>query len=133
MKLDLDSITTLAGEGRKTLQVPDTVICFTAEEEAEWAASVVEHPDEWFIYLRNNIPSVGKQGGFLYLTRLGYEANKERLKAAFTASDSCTQYGSQWSEFEAHAEDHFNKVEKALYNAQAKLRKQLTELEKIVL
>jgi len=106
-------ITSLASEGRLTLQVPQYDIIIK-EGRAFFAQSLTcaegakEHPDEWFVWLKNSRPAIGRESGFLFLTRKGWEANKEEIKKAFEASK--TKRGT-WKEFEDHAEYHLKEVE----------------------
>ena len=128
MRIFKDAITTLAAEGRRTLQVPDLVIAIPPVrlEEVEYE----EVPDEWFTRLKRDVPCAGKENGFLYLSRKGYEANKERLKEAFLKA----QYKrGTWEQFEKDAEDHFAKVETARQRKLKLLRAKADELERVVI
>jgi len=115
LKIIKDAITTLAGEGRVTLQVPvyevimdkGRAMAHTAYDlEEEKIANV---PDEWFMSLRNDCPAVGKESGYTFLSRAGWEANKDEIKKAF---ESSKHPRGTWDDFEKYAERHFAKVKK---------------------
>ena len=103
MKILKDSITSLASEGRMTLQIPqyDLGSSDAIEEEV---------PDEWVVTLTQySYPAVGKECGYLFLTRAGWLANQDKMKDAF--EDAKFHRGNTWEDFEAHAKKHFQKVE----------------------
>ena len=80
--------------------------------------------------LRNDAPCVGKENGFLYLSRKGWAVNKERVKEAF----SRTPYPrGTWEQFEKYAEDHFAKLEAGRQRRLRLLRTKADELEKVVI
>lgn len=121
MQLLRSSLTYHAESGRKTLQIPDYNIGEPAEPYAEF-------PDEWFCRLRDRVPAVGRQSGFLWLTRAGYEANRELLLVAYETSTTGRGDGRRET-FEAAAQAHFAKVERYRDRAIGKLRRQLEQLE----
>lgn len=105
MKILKGSIPQLASEGYLTLQIPAFDIWIG---ESPVASSYEDVPDEWVTILRsNNQFCIGKETGFLFLTRKGWEANKEAIKEAFEKSK---MKRGTWQEFEKHAEDHFADV-----------------------
>jgi hypothetical protein len=105
MRIPTDSITVLAGQGRITLQVPEGWV--------GTAPDLTDYPDEWFCRLRNaRVPAVGRESGFLFLTRAGFEANKPVIRAAFEAAPP--RSGADWAAFEAHAARHFENIAKAV-------------------
>ena len=115
MKILKKSITSLASEGRITLQVPvyDVVvhegraIAYDATQlESE---KVIDAPDEWFVHLRHNSPAVGKESGFTFLSRAGWNANRKDIREAFLNSEF--QRGT-WADFEDYVDYHFAKVKK---------------------
>jgi hypothetical protein len=114
MKLQEGSITVLASEGRLTLQVPEWSIGDDSE--------LVEYPDRWFVRLHGRRPCVGRESGYLFLSREGWKANREILKQAFS-----TVRGAEWSDFEQHAEKHFQEVQATADKLVAKLTRQLDE------
>lgn len=127
MKLTDNAITALACEQRLTLQVPDQAYWTPGNEP-----TFVDYPDEWFCRLLHDRPS--KQGA-LYLTRKGFEANREALKAAFEASRGGKferGYNGDWSKFEAHAAEHFAKVEKGIARVRKATEKKLSEINTFV-
>jgi len=105
-------ITSLASQGYLSLQVPQYDIII--KEERAFAQSLIdaegaeEHPDDWFVWLKNHRPVVGRESGFLFLTKKGWKANKEKIKEAFQASK---MKRGTWQEFEQHAEYHLTEVE----------------------
>jgi len=99
MKILKDSITCLAGEGRLTLQVP----MFDLGGKPKYE----EVPDEWFIYLNHDRIPTTPRYGYLYLTKIGFEENKEKLKDAFLKAP---HKRGTWEEFETAADNHFNKI-----------------------
>lgn len=103
MKIFKDAIITHASTGRITLQIPDRCYGVDPNQEHEDA------PDEWFIRLKDHRPASNRENGYLFLTRRGYEANKERLKVSFGSVQS---RGTTWEAFEQDAERHFKEVEK---------------------
>lgn len=115
MKILKNAITSLASEGYITLQVPvydvmiedGRAIAYTASALKE--EKVMDAPDEWFISLRNNSPTVGKEEGFTFLSRAGWKANKDEIKKAFESNEHPR---GTWSDFEKYAEHHFAKVKK---------------------
>jgi hypothetical protein len=78
MKLFRGAITALAAEGRITLQVPELIIGLVKPVDYE------EYPDAWFE--RRSSRGVPAKTGFLFLTRDGWAANREAIKAVFCAS-----------------------------------------------
>jgi len=121
-------ITSLASEGYLTLQVPQYDIIIKEgrafAQSLTNAEGVEEHPDHWFIWLKNHRPAVGRETGFLILTREGWEANKEKIKEAFQASRGT------WQEFEQHAEDHLKEVEEKTKKHIRFLQKKIDDLNK---
>ena len=69
----------------------------------------VEAPDEWFIRLKDRRPAVGREDGFLFLTRIGWEANKEQMRQAF---ETAQFKRGTWEDFEKHVEDFFTDSKK---------------------
>ncbi len=103
MKILKDSITSLASEGRMTLQIPQYDFVYSD-------VIVEEVPDEWIVNLRDNLyPAVGKEQGYLFLTRAGWFANQDRIKDAFENAEF--NRGNTWEDFEEYAKKHFQKVE----------------------
>ena len=124
MRLPQSSLTYHAEAGRKTLQIPDYEIGEPQEPR-------VEMPDEWFCRLRNRIPAVGRQTGFLWLTRAGYAANRELLLSAYENSTTGRGDGRRET-FEQAALAHFADTELRRDRAIGNLRRQLEQLEQTV-
>lgn len=115
MKILKGVITTLAGEGRMSLQVPQYTVIVHNERAIAYDASqvkpddVIDAPDEWFVYLRNNSPAVGKESGHLFLTRAGWDANRKEIREAFLNSEFPR---GTWADFQDHVDMHFAEVKR---------------------
>jgi|WetSurSiteA1Bulk_404760.scaffolds.fasta_scaffold00038_69 hypothetical protein len=80
MKSSWENLLTLVKEGRLTLQIPQFYLGFRPLPTTTW----IDFPDNWFCFVKNsNRLSLGKEGGFLYWSRIGYEANKEKIISAY--------------------------------------------------
>jgi len=105
-----NSITTLIGEVRLTLQVPEFDFVLPGAKPSK----LVSRPDSWFCYLKsNNVPCIGKENGYLHLTEAGYSANKSDLKKALLngiASKGTRGSLKNWNDFENYAISHFAEV-----------------------
>ena len=123
MKLLKDSLFLTFRNGYVSLQVPDIVI--------DGPEEFVEVPDEWLIWVKDNIPCTKRESGFLYFTKIGYEANKAEIKEIFEASqrDPKTSRGRTWEEFEQYTETLFAEREKKCKNRLKFLKKKVQELE----
>ena len=92
---------------------------------------MVEYPDEWFVWLKSTTsglrPVVGRESGFLFLSRVGYEANREALKQAFSENRGCS-----WEDFERHVEKHFRTLHTSTAKLVAKLTKQLADAQAVL-
>lgn len=124
MKVIKSAISMLSSEGRITLQVPNRALRLPGQPEAEYE----EVPDEWLITLKDGRPAAGKESGFLFLTRKGWDANKVKIKEVF--SKAKFQRGT-WEEFEAHAEEHFTKVKKRLDKEIKRCEQRLVQLKSL--
>ncbi len=130
MKIKKSAITTLANEGRITLQIPQLDIiadksgkmfCINSSESVD----AIYMPDKWFIHLKSSKqPAFGKEKGFLFLTEAGWKANKKDIKKAF--NNSPHKRGT-WQEFEKYAETHFKKVKDSLKKRVKYLEKKAKE------
>jgi len=122
MKLRKNTITTLAREGRISLQVPQFILCFGKEPEE----SLIDFPNEWFVIAKSSrVPAVGKkEGGFMFLSEVGWKANKKAIKRAFEKSK---HKRGTWEDFEIHAEKHFQDVKDALDKRINYLQRKLEE------
>lgn len=124
MKIIKDSITALASEGRMTLQIPqyDLGANNTIEEEV---------PDEWFVTLRNaSYPAVGREHGYLFLTRAGWFANQDKLKEAFENAEY--NRGNTWEDFETYTIKHFQRIEHNTMNRIRLFENKAKALKKIL-
>jgi len=102
MKIIKDIITTLPKQGYITLQIPGVAVTLDGSP----LPGSEDLPDEWFTELKDGRrPAVGKEWGFLYLTRKGWEANRHRIKRDFTPNRGT------WEDFEAYVDEHFKSVE----------------------
>jgi len=126
MKLIKGSITRLSSQGYITLQIPGYAIGDPGIEiETE------EVPDNWIIILHSNkCASVGKEGGFLFLTKTGWEANKDKIKDAY---ENAKHQRGPWEKFELHAEEQFKKVEKSTKHKIQFLQKKIDQLKSVYL
>ena len=88
--------------------------------------TMVDIPDDWVILLRGNRPCVGKETGFLYFTRKGYNANLDEIKKIWEST------GQEWAKFEEMVESHFKAVEKAANKFVLELKKKLMQAETLL-
>lgn len=114
MKIHSDWLTALRREGRCTLQVPTLTISFPGRTPQ---IEYVEIPDNWVFKLQDGKkPAVGRMEGVLYISRLGYEANKSAILEAYVEGVQ-RKYGRSAdraiSVFECYAEIHFERVKVA--------------------
>lgn len=124
MKIFEIAITALTSEGRITLQVPDFCIGTPIPKQ-------IEAPDDWFVRLNGYLPS---PRGCLFLSRKGWEANKEALWLAFAKSrfdpQTCRNPEIVTREqFEVAIEKEFQLREDAVQKKIKSLKKQLSKLE----
>ncbi len=104
MQIIKDALFTLVAEGRVTLQVPGYGIGKQIEYE--------EIPNDWLCRLSGHDLCTGKKGGCFFLTKKGFEANKDKLKEKFMyAITHGRDRGETWEDFETHAEEHYRKVQ----------------------
>ena len=113
MKIYEGFIGALRNEGRQTLQVPDIVISFDGSKE-----KIIEVPDNWFIRVYGEFPAVGREEGFLYLSKIGFEATKKELKkeyfSGFARRSGRKPIEQDWKDFEDYAENFFAELKKNL-------------------
>lgn len=127
MKILKDSIFTLPSEGRMTVQIPMFSIGGVPEIE--------DLPDEWFIFVKDYSPCIGKETGFLYLSRKGYVANKDKIKEVFLEGYSKRIQSSNfdkekiWNQFDNTILEFYEKVDTKFKQKIALYRKKLQELE----
>jgi len=136
MQIIKGSITYLTETGHLTLQIPDSWIGDKPEME--------DAPDEWFIRLKNDRPITSKrESGFLYLTKAGWEANKEKFHAVlkenprgatwYTQFGEVSNYPNRWENMLARVEEHFQRVEKATQKYLKHLKQKIAALESTTL
>ena len=126
MEIIKGAITSLSSRGYITLQIPHYTI-----GKPGMKVETEEVPDNWLVFLHSNkTPSVGKELGFTYLTRVGWEANKDKIKEAYENA-KCPR--GPWTKFEAHAEEHFNEVERQTTRKVRLLEKKLGQLKESML
>ena len=101
------------------LMVPDGAIGPVEYEEC---------PDEWFCICSESGPVVGREQGFICLSRLGYSQNFDNLKSVFS-----NKRGNTWEDFVREAELHFSNMEKKRTKKISQLLKKVEELEKVVI
>lgn len=119
MRVIKAAILAMAQQGYLSLQVPDCAIRFGGG-----STEYEELPDGWFCRISGRDPKVGRESGYLYLTRAGYIANKEALQAAFS-----TARGHTWADFVEYAAKHFAEVEAAVARRIKTLEKKIEELK----
>jgi hypothetical protein len=125
MKIFKGSITDLASRGYLTIQVPDCIIDTRQPPSPDYE----DVPDDWIVCLKDDVPVYSsKQSGFLMLTRKGWKANKDKIKAVFMALPANHRRGS-WQDFENVATEHFSRVDKAIKNRRERIEKELKALD----
>lgn len=143
MTISLDSVTHSARCGYITLQVPDTQIVVTNVSGSIKATAVpasstpnpVSVPDDYFCRLKNCAPVVGKEYGFLYLTKKGFRYFYRDIKKAFEEAikDGRDRTGGVgWPAFVKHAKDHFATVDRNRNRKIAELTKKITQYKAFV-
>lgn len=138
MKMTFEQMTSLTSRGYLGTQIPEFDI---DTHKMEYSMSidnanpkdVVDMPDDWFMYSNGSSPLIGNQKGFLHLSRKGYEANKDRLKAAFLLAISQgwdRTNGRGWVAFEEEAEEFYSGLKKSCQKMRKNLKKKLIDLKK---
>jgi len=87
--------TALREDGRLTLQIPHLHVSLEGMPGVEKSdpPDLIDIPDQWVCRLQGSAkPAVGKMDGFLYISRIGYEANKGKILSA-VAKGALTRYG----------------------------------------
>lgn len=109
----------LRREGRLTLQVPQFSLSWGGSPRPSHAPpNLVGVPDEWFCFLNLGVPAVGRMEGFLYISRLGYEANRQEILDIYAQAAEMRwspKYGefshtNARDRFEQYATEHFETV-----------------------
>ena len=109
MKILKGAVTSLASQGYITLQIPVYDVWIDQDPQQSETEDI---PDNWVIHLKGgqNRPVIGKEKGFLFLSKIGWEANWKKIRQAYL--DSGSPRGT-WADFEEHVELHFEGVIKA--------------------
>ena len=78
MKILKGAITSLAEQGYITLQIPIYDVWI---DQAPQQSETEDIPDKWVIYLKGGQrrPTIGKEKGYLFLSRLGWDKNREKI------------------------------------------------------
>lgn len=120
MKIYKGTLWQPASGGHLSLQVPDRAFGVPIPDTEEV-------PDDWIIVLRHRRPAIGRESGFSFLTKKGYEANKDQILKAFSKA------GGTVEEFEQYVKNHFAAVNKATKKYMARLNQKIEELSEIAL
>lgn len=125
------AITHLASRGRTDIQVPEINISTKGVLYARDVPNDTEElPDAWFIRLSYYLPVI--KGGFLYLSKAGWEANKNQIKIAFEkAIVNNYNRGKTWDDFINEINKHFIKIENTINKKKKYLIKQLEYLNSV--
>lgn len=123
MWISKGAITALASRSHLTLQVP-------TESIGEPTPETEEAPDSWFVDLKDDRPVTNnRESGFLFLSRKGWEANKEAIRLAYIGS--CP--GNDWEDMEDHAAEHFAMIERKTQRYLQLLREKIATIENVTL
>jgi hypothetical protein len=130
MRVLRGAVTHLAIRGYFTLQVPDLAVGHGSDDFEEL-------PDEWFVKLKwsGGRPAHARESGLLFLTRIGYDANRERLRQSLETWLRGYPAGrgpglQTWEDFERVAEMHFKSVAARLATYERALREKLGDVER---
>lgn len=126
MKIIKGALTSLASRGYITLQVPQVVLNSSKKFEVE----TEEIPDNWIVVLRRGCPVAGQEQGHSFLTKIGWEVNKDKIKEAYMNAEF--QRGS-WEKFELYVEDHFKEVKEKTKRRIRLLEKKVKQLKSVYL
>lgn len=109
----------LVQENRATLQIPDFWVTIQNDTYTATKSGIEEkYPKEWFIRAKcvgaHHRRVFGKEQGFLFLSREGWEANKEIIKETFEESKLGRYYrgNDSWDKFVEEAEKFLDDVDK---------------------
>lgn len=135
MEILKDAHLTMVKEGRVTLQVPEWEIVPNKPAGTMLAQGVtnngVSYPDDYFMHTKiigynrkvgcRQRAAVGREEGFLHMTRTGYNYFKAELKANWSQ-----MRGSTWQDFDDAAEQFFkvtlDECQKHLIRLQAEVQ-----------
>jgi len=129
MKILKGAITSLAEEGYITLQIP--VYDVWVDQQAPQRSETEDIPDDWIIYLKGGQrrPIIGKEKGFLFLSKTGWDANWKKIREAFL---NCEHPRGTWADFEDHVEIHFQEVIKSTKKKITYEENRLEELKEVL-
>jgi len=127
MLMSYNQMLTLIRQGYLGLQIPEIYLETEADKRARGSLpndKCIEMPDNWFIRAHfDRGPCIGAECGCLYLSSIGYKANKERIKEAFELAlneGNDRTHGRGWIAFEEEAK-------RELYRFTQKLNKRITK------
>lgn len=137
MKCSLRQILAHPSMGRPTIQVPEIDVDVDNDMRAvayhytdpdnpiRDPNQLVEYPDDFFMRVKTNRLTSGKESGFLYLSPKGWEHFKAEIKKAFEDSDNPR---GTWDEFENKVQELFAEIRKVSQKREQRLRQQADEL-----
>jgi hypothetical protein len=123
------AITHLASRGYITTQVPNIALGNPQPDDEEC-------PDEWFVLLHEGRPAIGKEYGIWHLTRIGWEANKDKIKQAFeeALAEGLDRTGGRgWEVFVEQVEEEFVQRKKKFEHYKKSLKQKLALCEEVVI
>lgn len=128
MKILKGSITSLASQGYITLQIPVYDVWIDKEPKQSKTEDI---PDDWVITLKGGQrrPVIGKEKGFLFLSKIGWDANWKKIRQTYL--DSGSPRGT-WADFEEHVEEHFQEVIKSTKKKIIYEEKRVEELKEVL-
>lgn len=128
MKILKGAITSLARQGYITLQIPVFDVWIN---QAPQQSETEDIPDEWVITLKGGQrrPVIGKEKGFLFLSKIGWDANWKKIREAFL---HCESPRGTWADFEDHVEEHFQEVIKSTQKKIIYQEKRVEELKEVL-
>lgn len=131
MKILKGAITSLAEEGRISLQIPQYDIWIGKNLDEVGQSETEEVPDNWIVSLRTNkSPALGKEHGYYHLTEEGWKANKDKIEEAYLKAKFKR---GNWFDFEAYAINHFKKVKEASLKRLAYLEMKIEQVKKCLI
>jgi hypothetical protein len=140
MRVALHTITSLASQGRLTLQIPQYIIEFQKGKAIKkpTPGGLIDFSDDFFCMLKGgtSTPCIGKERGFTYLTQKGFKFFYRDLETAFKKAYNNgidRTNGVGWPEFVQHASDHFAMVKKRRKKRRQKLLKDLQDIRNFVI
>ena len=134
----------LPREGRITLQIPTIQIDIIETEDgprvfSEETNPATLYPKEWFAFLlgEGREPAVGREDSFIFWSKKGWEANKDKIKEVFEEAmkepmNDRSNPGEQydWAAFEEFAEECFESRKKRLAKKKKLLQNKLDQYDK---